>query len=62
MKRSFTSGNSPSQYRSMRIHCISRPRAMASSPTMGMLFSAWQAVTQAPQPVQRSKSTDMVQW
>ena len=36
-------------------------RANACSPTMGRLFSALQAVTQASQPVQRSRSIVMVQ-
>src|SRR5271166_5278553 len=36
----------------MRIHCISREASTWSRPTTGMLFSAWQAATQAPQPVQ----------
>jgi hypothetical protein len=36
----------------MRIQCIARPRITSSRPTTGMLFSAWQAATQAPQPMQ----------
>ena len=36
----------------MRIQCISRRGQHLSRPTTGMLFSAWQAATQAPQPMQ----------
>ena len=36
----------------MRIQCISRPLATCSLPTIGMLFSAWQATTHAVQPMQ----------
>src|SRR5678815_5366754 len=57
-----TSGNSPSQYRSTRIQCLARPRAACSAPTVEMLFSAWQAVTHAPHPVQRSRSTAIPQF
>src|SRR5215471_18637992 len=36
---------------------MERPRADCSGPAMRMLFSVRQAVTQASQPVQRSRST-----
>src|SRR4029078_6160808 len=36
---------------------MARPRRACSGPTVGMLFSAWHAVTHAPHPVQRSRST-----
>ena len=36
----------------MRIQCISRRASTCSLPTTGMLFSAWQATTQALQPMQ----------
>src|SRR5581483_3176941 len=36
----------------MRIQCISRLRATCSLPTMGMLFSDWQAIMQPLQPMQ----------
>ena len=36
----------------MRIQCISRPRITCSLPTIGMLFSAWQATMHALQPMQ----------
>src|SRR6476660_7353344 len=36
---------------------MARPRAACSGPTIGMLFSAWQAVTHAPHPVHLSRST-----
>ena len=36
----------------MRSQCMSRPRAISSGPTTGMLFSDWQATTQALQPMQ----------
>ena len=49
---------SPSWYRSMRIQCISRPRRTWSFPTVGMLFSAWQATTQALQPVHDERFTE----
>ena len=45
----------------MRIQCIIRPFATCSLPTVAMLFSSWQAITQALQPVQRDRSTDMPQ-
>src|SRR5512146_320198 len=44
------------QYRDTRSHCISRPFPASSSPAVGVLFSATQATTHAPQPVQRSMS------
>jgi len=31
---------------------MSRPKATSSGPTIGTLFSAWQAITQALQPMQ----------
>ena len=40
----------------MRSQCISRPSRTPSLPTTGTLFSAWQATTQALQPVQTSRS------
>ena len=40
----------------MRSQCISRPRRTPSRPTVGTLFSAWQATTQALQPVQVVRS------
>ena len=45
----------------MRIQCISRPRATWSLPTTGMLFSDWQAMTQALQPMQEFRSIAMPQ-
>ena len=45
----------------MRIQCISRPRRTCSLPTTGMLFSDWQATTQALQPVQALRSIVMPQ-
>ena len=45
----------------MRSQCISRPLATWSLPTTGMLFSAWQATTQALQPVQVLRSMAMPQ-
>src|SRR5512132_572035 len=44
------------KYRTTRIHCISRPFPASASPTVGVLFSATQAATHAPHPVQRSMS------
>ena len=43
----------------MRIQCIARPRLTWTLPTIGMLFSAWQATTQALQPMQTFMSTAM---
>ena len=43
----------------MRIQCISRPRTTCSAPTTGMLFSDWQARTQALQPTQALRSMAM---
>ena len=43
----------------MRSQCISRPRVTCSLPTTGMLFSAWQATTQALQPMQAVRSIAM---
>src|SRR5437660_757864 len=43
----------------MRSQCISRPARTCSFPTTGMLFSAWQATTQALQPVQAVRSITM---
>ncbi len=40
----------------MRSQCISRPRRTCSWPTTGTLFSLWQAITQALQPVQALRS------
>ena len=40
----------------MRSQCISRCRRTSSLPTTGMLFSAWQAITHAEQPVQALRS------
>ncbi len=40
----------------MRSQCISRPRQTLSLPTTGMLFSDWQATTQALQPVHLLRS------
>src|SRR5690606_10387691 len=34
----------------------------SSFPTTGTLFSAWQAITQAPQPVQAFRSMDRLKW
>ena len=45
----------------MRSQCISRWRRTSSLPTTGMLFSAWQAMTQAEQPVQALRSMTMPQ-
>jgi len=38
---------------------ICRPRCDCSRPTIGILFSAWQATTQALQPMQVFRSIDM---
>src|SRR5256885_1236886 len=38
-----------------------RPRAVGGGPAVGMLFSAWQATTQASQPVHVSRSTTIPQ-
>ncbi len=46
-------------YKSTRSQCISRPRLTWSLPTTGMLFSAWQATTQALQPTHAVRSIDM---
>ena len=47
----------------MRIQCISRRLRTSSLPTTGTLFSDWQAIKQAEQPVQAFKSTTMPhQW
>ena len=43
----------------MRIQCISRLLATWSLPTMGMLFSLWQATMQEEQPTQALRSIDM---
>ena len=43
----------------MRSQCISRLRPTWSLPTMGMLFSLWQASTQAEQPTQEFRSIAM---
>jgi len=40
----------------MRSHCMLRPSLISCLPQSATLFSAWQATTQAPQPVQRSRS------
>ena len=45
----------------MRIQCISRPRVTSVLPTTGILFSAWQATTQALQPMQALMSMAMPQ-
>ena len=41
---------------STSIHCMFRPAMIWSLPMTGMLFSAWQAITQALQPVQVLRS------
>ena len=41
----------------MRIQCIWRLFSTWSLPTIGMLFSAWQAMTQALHPMQELRST-----
>ena len=46
----------------MRIQCISRPMATCSLPTIGMLFSDWQATRQALQPMQEVRSIDIPHW
>jgi hypothetical protein len=43
----------------MRSQCMLRPSLISFLAQMATLFSAWQATTQAPQPVQRSRSTTM---
>ena len=40
----------------MRSQCMLRPSAISFLSQSATLFSAWQATTQAPQPVQRSRS------
>src|SRR5579875_702725 len=40
---------------------MSRPRAISSGPTTGTLFSAWQALTQALQPMQAAASITIAQ-
>ena len=49
----------PVKYRSTRIQCISRPCATRSFPTIGILFSAWQAIVQVLQPVHEFRSMTM---
>jgi hypothetical protein len=49
-------GSVPSKYVSTRNQCISRLIATWSLPTTGMLFSATQAITHAPQPVHALRS------
>src|SRR5512144_3352824 len=39
-----------------------RPFAASASPAVGVLFSAAQATTHAPQPVQRSMSMTIAHW
>ena len=38
-----------------------RPSSISSGPTTGTLFSAWQAITQALQPMQAALSMTMAQ-
>ena len=45
----------------MRSQCISRSWITCCLPTTGMLFSAWQATTQALQPMQALRSTLIAQ-
>ena len=45
----------------MRSQCMSRPTAISSGPTIGTLFSDWQATTQALQPMQAPVSITMAQ-
>ena len=52
---------SASKYRSMRIQCISRAFSTSFLPTTGMLFSAWQAITQALHPTHALLSIAMPQ-
>ena len=49
------------KYRSMRIQFISRLRMTWFLPTIGMLFSAWQATTHALQPVHAVRYVAMPQ-
>src|SRR5688500_1262465 len=49
------------QYRPMRLQCISRLILTWSVPTLGMLFSAWQATMHAEQPMQAFMSIAMPQ-
>jgi hypothetical protein len=51
-----------SRYWSMRSQCISRWARTPSRPTEGTLFSAWQAMTHALQPVQRDRSIVIAHW
>jgi len=46
----------------MRSQCISRPSMTCSLPTIGTLFSLWQATTQALQPTQAFRSIVMPHW
>ena len=59
-----TSGpaGSPEKYRSTLIQCISRPFATWTLPTIGMLFSLWQAVMHALQPMQAFRSIVIPHW
>ena len=61
-KATWGAAGSPEKYRSTRIQCISRPCETCSLPTTGTLFSDWQAVTQALQPMQAPRSIDMPHW
>ncbi len=45
----------------MRSQCMSRLRATSSGPITGTLFSAWQATTQALQPMQLAVSITIAQ-
>ena len=57
MNLALTLGNSPSQYLSTLIHSIPLASLKFSSVLIGILFSDWQASTQAWQPVHLSIST-----
>ncbi len=45
----------------MRSQCMSRLAAISSGPTTGTLFSAWQAMTQALQPMHSALSITIAQ-
>ena len=45
----------------MRNQCMTRPASTWSLPTIGTLFSAWQATAQAWQPMQEFRSIAIAQ-
>ena len=55
---SFSKESSEELYLSILYQCMSLDFLISVLPTTGTLFSAWQAITQAPQPVHEFKSID----